>query len=326
MTLLSIVPNGARLSICCAACLLAQDRTFRTEIHVVQVPVTVTNQAGANIDGLKAGDFHVLDNGDERQFTLDTFGSGVAPISLAIAIQTSGISKPAIAKIRRIGGMIQPLVTGRRGEVAVLTFDDEIDWRLNFTSDADVLQRVIKKIDTGGLKQARMLDAVVDAADVMKERKGRRVLLLISETKDRGSHAKLEQAIQAVEREAIEVFAATYSAQATPWTANPDDLPPPSGANYLAIFTEMARLGKTNHAIALSQATGGTNYPFLRERGVEKAIENLGVDVHAQYILSFPQTPGSEGMHRIDVSLPNRSDVRIRSRRAYWAEPGDPAK
>jgi VWFA-related protein len=299
----------------CAAYLLAQDRTFRTDIRVVQVPVTVTNQAGANIDGLKAGDFSVLDNGAERQFTLDTFGTGVAPISLAIAIQTSGISKPAIAKIRRIGGMIQPLVTGRRGEVAVLTFDDEIDWRLNFTSDADVLQKVIKKIDTGGPMQARMLDAAVDVADAMKDRKGRRVLLLISETKDRGSHAKLEQAIAAVEREGIEVFAATYSAQAASW-----------GANYLAIFTEMARLGKTNHAIALTQATGGANYPFLRERGVEKAIENLGVDVHAQYILSFPQPPGAEGMHRIDVSLPNRSDLRIRSRRAYWAEPGDPAK
>lgn len=312
--------------VCGAACLLAQDRTFRTETRVVQVPVTVTNQAGANIDGLKSGDFSVLDNGEERQFTLDTFGSGVAPISLAIAIQTSGISKPAIAKIRRIGGMIQPLVTGRRGEVAVLTFDDEIDWRLNFTSDADVLQRVIKKIDTADLKQARMLDAVIDAADVMKDRKGRRVLLLISEAKDRGSHAKLEQAIQAVEREGVEVFVATYSAQATSWTANPDNLPPPSGANYLAIFTEMARLGKTNHAIALSQATGGTNYPFLRERGVEKAIENLGVDVHAQYILSFPQPRGAEGMHRIDVSLPNRAGVLIRSRRAYWAGDSDPAK
>lgn len=316
----------ARLSVCCAVCLFAQDRTFRTEVHVVQVPVTVTNEKGGNIDGLKARDFTVLDNGDDRQFTLDTFGTGVAPISLAIAIQTSGISKPALAKIRRIGGMIQPLVIGRRGEAAVLTFDDEINWRLNFTSDADALQRVIKSIDTGGLMQSRLLDAVVDVADVMKDRKGRRVLLLISENKDRGSHAKLESAIQAVEREGIEVFAATYSAQATSWTASPDDLPPPSGANYLAIFTELARTGKTNHVIALTQATGGASYPFLRERGVEKAIETLGVDVHAQYILSFPQPPDAEGMHRIDVSVPNRSDVRIRSRRAYWAEPAHPAK
>jgi VWFA-related protein len=309
-----------------AVCVFAQDRSFRTEIRVVQVPVSVTDEKGANVDGLKAPDFSVLDDGEERRFSLDTFGTGVAPISLAIAIQTSGISKPAITKIRRIGGMIQPLVIGRRGEAAVLTFDDEIAWRLDFTSDSDAIQKTIRKIDTGDLKQARMLDAVVDVADAMKERKGRRVLLLISETKDRGSHAKLEDAIQAVERTGIEVFAATYSAQATSWTASPDDLPPPTGANYFAIFTEMARVGKTNHMIALTQATGGSHYPFFRERGIEKAIETLGVDVHAQYILSFPQPPGAEGMHRIDVSLPNRSDVRIRSRRAYWAEPEIPAK
>jgi VWFA-related protein len=316
-----------RLSLWCAVCLCAQERTFRTGIHVVQVPVTVTNKAGANLDGLKARDFRLLDDGEERPFSLDTFGTGVAPISLAIAIQTSGISKPAIAKIRRIGGMIQPLVTGHRGEAAVLTFDDDINWRLNFTADSDALQRVVKRIESGDSPmRARMLDAVVDVADLMKDRKGRRVLLLISESKDRGSHASLEEAIRAVEREGIEVFAATYSAQAISWIANPDDLPPPSGPNYLAIFSELARTGKTNHAIALTQATGGTTYPFLRERSIEKAIETLGVDVHAQYILSFPQAPDAEGMHQIDVSLPNRGDVLIRSRRAYWAQPDDHAK
>jgi VWFA-related protein len=315
-----------RISVWCAACLLAQERPFTTDVRVVQVPVTVTNQAGAHIDGLKAGDFSVLDNGEERRFALDTFGAGVAPISLAIAIQTSAISKPAIAKIRRIGGMIQPLVIGRRGEAAVLTFDDEINWHLNFTSDSEAIQKVIRQIETGDPAQARMLDAVVDVADAMRDRKGRRVLLLISESKDRGSRANLEDAIQAVEREGIEVYAATYSAQATSWIANPDDLPPPSGSNYLAVFREMSRAGKTNHTIALTQATGGASFSFLRERGIEKAVEMLGVDVHAQYILSFPQPAYAEGMHRIDVSAPKRGDVRIRARRAYWAERADPSK
>jgi hypothetical protein len=58
----------------------------------------------------------------------------------------------------------------------------------------------------------------------------------------------------------------------------------------------------------------------LRERGIEKAIETLGVDVHSQYILSFPEETAAKGMHRIDVSLPNRNDVRIHARRAYWVD------
>ncbi|MDE3197719.1 MAG: VWA domain-containing protein [Acidobacteriota bacterium] len=313
-----------KLAIFCCLAALAQERQFRTGIRVVQVPVTVTNESGGHVDGLKPGDFQVLDNGEPRQVTLDTFGRGFAPISLAIAVQTSGLSKPAVAKIRRIGSLIVPLVIGRRGEAAILTFDDEIQWRQDFTSDTASIQKAIRAIQTGESKQGHMLDTVVDVASAMKERKGRRVLLLISESRDRGSKAKLEDAVQAVEREGVEVFAATYSAQATTWTAQPEDLPPPSGANYLAVFTEMARLGKTNHASALTQATGGAQYPFLRERTIEKAIETLGVDVHAQYILSFPEPADAAGMHEIAVSMPNRTDLHIRARRAYCAESGVP--
>ncbi len=312
------------LLVLAAFSLAAQQPSFRTETRIVQVPVSVTDSKGANVDGLKAPDFRLEDDGVARPVTLDTFGSGAAPISLVIAIQTSGISKPAVAKVRRIGVMIQPLVIGKRGEAAVVTFNDDIDWRLNFSHNGDAIQHAIKAIQAPdsprSSMQARLLDTVFDAADLMKDRPGRRVLLVISENKDRGSHTKLEQAMEAVERQGIEVFAATYSAAATTWIADPGDLPPPSGANYLTVFTELFRLGKTNHALALTQATGGSDYTFLRERGIEKAIESLGVDVHSQYILSFPQPKDAHGMHRIELSIPNRTDLRIRARQAYWAD------
>ncbi|MES1257472.1 MAG: VWA domain-containing protein, partial [Acidobacteriota bacterium] len=266
----------------------AQERPFRTEIRVVQVPVSVTDAQGRNVDGLKARDFLVLDDGAPQAIELDTFGTGVAPISLVIAIQASGVSTPAMVKIRRIGGMIQPLVIGHRGEAAVLTFDNQIKWRQDFTSESDLLQASVRNLKSTSQSQARLFDAVIDAAIRMKDRKGRKVVLLISESRDRGSEARLEHAIEAVEREGVEVFAAPYSAFANAWIAKPEDLPPPSAPNYLAIFTELFRLAKTNDTQALTRATGGSEYPFLRERAIEKAVESLGVEVHSQYILSFP--------------------------------------
>src|SRR4051794_35482491 len=104
----------------CAVRALAQDQSFRVETRVVQVPVTVTDTRGRNVEGLTARDFKVLDDNLPRDITLDTFGAGVAPISLTIAVQSSGISAAALAKIRRIGGLIQPLVIGRRGEAAII--------------------------------------------------------------------------------------------------------------------------------------------------------------------------------------------------------------
>jgi VWFA-related protein len=299
--------------------LSAQDRTFRVETNVVQVPVSVTDKNGRDVENLAARDFAVLDDGAPQAITLDKFGTGVAAISLAIAIQSSGVSTPALVKIRRIGGMIQPLVIGKRGEAAIVTFDSHVVWRQDFTSDAAAIQSSVRSLKSGAPMQARMLDAVAEIAGRMRERTGRRALLLISESRDRGSETSFQQAIEAVAREGIEVFGAHYSAYSTAWTAKREDLPPPSAPNFLAIFTELGRLGKTNDVDALAQATGGSDYPFLKERGLEQAIEKLGVEIHSQYILSFPRREGAAGMHRIEVSVPGQSELRIRARRAYWA-------
>jgi VWFA-related protein len=310
----------AFLLICATGPLPAQQPPFRAETNVVQVPVSVKDKNGRDVEDLAARDFTLLDDGVPREISADKFGIGVAPISLAIAIQSTGISRPALVNIRRIGGMIQPLVVGRRGEAAIVTFDREVSWRQDFTSDSGAIQSAVKNFRTGAQMQARMLDAVFEIAGRLRERPGRRALLLISESRDRGSETNFQQAMEAVAREGVEVFGAHYSAYSSTWTARPEDLPPPSAPNFLAIFTEFGRLGKTNDVEALTQATGGSDYPFLKERGLEQAIEKLGVDIHRQYILSFPRREVAAGMHRIEVSVRGRADLRIRARRAYWAD------
>ena len=144
-----------RTSLCLVCCLAisrgaitAQIQTappaFRAETNVVQVPVTVTDKKGLRVEGLSAHDFTLLDDGVPRQITLDTFGTGVAPISLVVAIQSTGISTPALKKIRRIGGMIQPLVIGSQGEAALVTFDSEVTWLQDFTADSEKIQNAIR--------------------------------------------------------------------------------------------------------------------------------------------------------------------------------------
>jgi VWFA-related protein len=277
----------------------------------------------------------VLSDGIDQDVTLDSFDTGVAKISLVIAVQTSGISTPALTKIRRIGGMIQPLVIGSGGEAAVVSFDDKVTWSQDFTSDSGAIQRAVENLKPGSYTDARMLDAVAEVSDRMKQRRGRKVLLLISESRDRGSKIKFEQAMEAVGSQGIEVFGAHYSAYSTALVAKPGDRPDlhdapapriegPDGsptANPLAIFTELGRLGKVNAIEALTRSTGGSDYPFLKERGVESAIEKLGVEVHSQYILSFLPRGEPKGMHRIDVSVRGRNDLRVHSRRDWWPDP-----
>jgi VWFA-related protein len=304
---------------CCLSGLAAQNQPFRVQSKVVQTPVSVVDKHGRSVDGLTAADFTVLDDGVPQQVTLDTFDTGVAHISLTIAIQSSLTSKLALAKIRRIGGMIQPIVTGVDGEAAVVTFDSEVKWLQDFTRDDEKIRFAMKSLKAAHAARARMLDAVAEIAERMKQRKGRKVLLLISEGHDQGSEAKFQDVVNTLEREGIEVFGARYSAYAMTWIAKSEDFPEKPELDEM-FFAQLFRLGATNQMRALAVATGGSDYPFLRERGIEKVIEELGVEVRSQYILSFPQRENAPAIHRIEVTVSNRSDLLIRSRRGYWAD------
>ena len=330
-----------RLTVCmlsCIGCVTAQRGPLRVQTNVVQVPVIVTDKDGRNVDGLVARDFSVLDNGVRQEVSMDDFGAGLAPISLAIAIQTSGISTPALAKVRNIGGLIQPLVTGARGEVSVVTFDSQIKVLQDFTPDDDKIRSAVKNLKpASSMDRARMIDAIVEVARHMQDRQGRKVLLLISETRDRGSETTFQQCMEEVEHQGIEVFSAHYSAYATSLLAKPREmpsLPPPGisgdpadwpgappGVDFLAIFAEIGHLAKTNALQALTRVTGGSDFSFAKESGIESAIGKLGLELHSQYVLSFPQRRSGVGIHQIEVLVPRRDDLRIRSRRSYWADP-----
>jgi VWFA-related protein len=302
----------------CLAATGAQDRPFRVQTRIVQVPAVITDRNGHNIDGLLARDFTVLDNDVPQEITVDDFAAGLPPISLVIAIQSSAISKLALTEIRRIAGMIHPLVTGRRGKAAVVSFDGETRWLQDFTASDDEIRAAIKSVKPGALSGAHMFDMIVDVAARTKTRPGRKILLLISQSQDAGSSAKFQQAVEAVEREDIEVFAAHYSAYAMSWIAKSEDFPEKPELDAM-FFAELARIGATNHVKALALATGGADYPFARQRGIENAIGQLGTEIYSQYILSFPQREGSAGMHRIEVSV-DRIGLRVRARRAYWSD------
>jgi hypothetical protein len=216
--------------------LAAQNPRFDVQSRLVLVPVTVTGAKGRTIDGLDTNDFVVLDNGRPQKVTVDTMATGVAPLALVIAIQASGISKAVLEKVHRIGAMIQPLVTGERGCAGVVAFSERIVWLQDCTNDEDALARALEQVRPGAGKSARMLDAVYESIERLRKRpNSRRVLLLISESRDRGSETALDQVAMAVQASGVTAYAATYSAFNTAFTSK--HRPPLEGASGHADLT-----------------------------------------------------------------------------------------
>ena len=202
-----------------------------------------------------------------------------------------------------------------------------------------------------------MLDAVSEGIERLNRRPGsRRVLLLISESRDRGSEAEFEATLKAAQVSAITVYAATYSAFKTAMTAKPSDtapvyLPPqrespradagsPPGREHVPIppasqrvdilggLDELARLSQPQTTLLLAEATGGITLPFTRQKALEEAIEKLSAELHSQYVLSFAPAPSEDdSYHRLEVRVRRAGKYEVRARPGYWATAtGEPAQ
>jgi VWFA-related protein len=302
--------------------LAAQD--IKTNVHLVLVPTTVMDKHGTLIDGLSADDFVVTDDNVRQQVHLDTSDTVLAPVSLVVLVQSSGISTPALARIRLIGAMIKPLVIGDRGQAAVIAYDTEVRTFTEFTSDGGKLRTAFEDIEPRTIKQGKMIDAVIEGMKMLDTRPEnyRRIMIVMGESRDRGSRHKVGEAVELAQRAGVVVYSLTYSAQGQAWTSSSDNDPSmPGGPDYIGAIGEVARLGKTNDADAFAKATGGRHLGFLRQRSLEADISRLGEEIHSQYLLSFvPQESKNMGLHHIEVKVPKRPDAVVRTRPGYWAE------
>jgi VWFA-related protein len=297
--------------------------TIRTNVPLVLVPVTVTDRKGKFINGLSVDDFVVGDNGIRQKIRMDTSDTVVAPVSLVVAVQCSGISAAVLAKINKVGAMIQPLVIGERGRAAVVAFDDEVRVFQDFTSDGTKIRIAFEKIQGRVIKAGRMIDAAAESVKMLETRpeSSRRILLILSESRDRGSKSKLPQVIEQAQRASVMIYPATYSAHATPWTARPEDNPNmPGGPDYLGGIGELLRKTKINDADIFARATGGRHVSFETLKGLEETISRAGEDIHSQYLLSFVPSSSEAGYHALTVAIPSRPEWLIRARPGYWTQ------
>ena len=130
-------------------------------------------------------DFELYDNGKLQKITEDATSH---PISLVVAVQASANMEKLLPDIRKIGSLFSGLVLGETGEMAVLAFDHRVQTMTEFTSDPDKISNAFKNIKTGSTPN-HVNDAAMKGVNMLRTRDKarRRILLLISETRDSGS-------------------------------------------------------------------------------------------------------------------------------------------
>ncbi len=325
------------------------EQVFRATVKIVAAPAVVTDRSGNYVNGLQPGDFRLLDNEKPQNIHVDI---SYVPISLVMAVQANSSMEPVLPEIRRIGSLFKGEITGDQGEVAVLAFDHRIQVLQDFTSDTDKIEQSLNKLKAGS-SSSRMIDAVITASRMLSKRpqNHRKVLLLISETRDHGSEAKIPEALTRLQFDNVSVYCVNVNRLVTTVLAKqppppPDQVPPaartmaanapalPSyaeqtygnpmnSASFIPLFTGIFKAVKSvfveNPVEVVTKWTGGEDISFLRERDLERAIGSIGEELHAEYLISYaPNNKDEGGYHEIKVEVVNHPDVKVRTRPGYW--------
>jgi hypothetical protein len=99
----------------------------------------------------------------------------------------------------------------------------------------------------------------------------------------------------------------------------------PQGGDLLALAVWAVQHIKdkiVSHALEVSAvATGGEHYATWRDQSIEKAMDEIGGELHSQYTLTYaPQGTSPEGYHEITVKV-NRADLKVKARPGYYLAP-----
>jgi len=313
--------------------------------NVVTAPTVVLDAGGHLVNGLTAQDFVIFDNEKPQEFKVDvTF----QPIDLIVVVQADAVTYDVLPRIRKVAPLFDSLVTGESGQVSVIAFDHRIRVMQEFTSDPVKIRKALDTVQPGS-SSARQIDALSDATRMLSRRPKdrRRIILLISETRDKGSEGKLRDLLLLAEVNNVMVYTINMSrfintltaktpvprpspipveARRMPngQTATPNDMLQYNGwnSNALPAFVEIFRQAKSvfvsNPAEVLTKFTGGREYGFVSQRALEEAISGIGEELHSQYLISYtPSTLADGGWHTIRVEV-RRPNMTIRTRPGYW--------
>jgi VWFA-related protein len=320
---------------------------FRGGVEVVQAPVLVFDRDGNYVDGLQPFQFHLYDNGKEQNINVDVT---YQPISLVIVLQANAHVEGILPQVKKIGGLIAPLLIGEQGEAAVIAFDSRIRTLQDFTSDAEKITKAVKDINPGS-SSSRMIDAVSAATRMLRTRptNRRRIILYVGETRDVSSETRIREALMDLQYANVLFYPVDMSRLFSTLSAKPDpgrqDLRPPamhplpSGvpatpttvaqtygiggggrAEFIPMMVELFKdvkaIFKDNPVEAFTKGTGGTEYTFFRQRGLEDAIQKIGAELHSQYFVSYtPNNKDEGGFHTLEVTV---GPYKTQTRPGYW--------
>ena len=275
--------------------------TLKVDVNLVNVFVTVTDAQGSPIGGLKKDNFVLQEDGHEQKIAIFDKESAV-PLSIALAIDTSLSTRRDLPLEQASAKHFVHTILRPVDALSVYAFSEEVhETTAGYTSNLKRIDEAIGRLRVGAA--TALYDAIYLASRSLDHRKGRKVMVLITDGGDTISRVDYKEALRAAE----EAEALVYSIIIVP------------------IESSAGRETGGEHVlIQLSEDTGGKYYYATSIAQLDEAFRKISDELRTQYLLAYypSQRASFSEFRRIEVKVagvPESAGYHVRHRAGYYS-------
>jgi Ca-activated chloride channel family protein len=271
---------------------LAGDRYIEEiEVNVVELPVSVTDEAGAPVTDLAEGDFTVLENGAPQKISSFNFASNL-PISVGVLLDHSGSMQKRMAEAKSAAGDFFRSIVGRNDRAFIAAFASDPAKFAPFVSDVPTLEAQVDAIPEAGGGTA-LYDAIVTGLYRFRNVQGRKALIVITDGEDTTSRLAYDDMLTYARASRVPLY-------------------------FIGIGMRSISLGGSGTMKSLASESGGVAY-FIRDaKQLGETYKQLEKELRSQYLLSYhAQASTKDQAYRTVEVKANRPGARVRTIRGY---------
>jgi VWFA-related protein len=322
-------------------------------VRNVTTPVTVFDTGGNFVYDLEKDEFKIYDNGELQSIL--SFDTEMRRLSLVIVVETNDNTAPFLDSVHGLASMFSEMVMGPQGEVAVLTYSDRVAMPLDFTTDGDKLDTVLRGLHGrgGGMHLDDALARALSMLDDPRKKGNRKVAIIFSDGFNMGSQMSRSEIVKRSMNSDITLYGLGFSptrglmarpqkdpapdlvnesvarslppgAAPTPTVAsNTYDTSIPLVAILLGLGEEAKKMVFKSSLEYFARYSGGRFYQKWGKDTVQEALNQIATEIHSQYELAYsPSNFSQVGFHKIEVQV-RRPGAKVRAR-AGWFYQGEP--
>jgi len=254
--------------------------TFKVNVKLVNVFTTVTDANGAPVGGLKKEDFKIYEDGVQQNIAVFARESAL-PLSIILGLDASlSTRKDLPLEIESAKRFSRAILRPQDG-LSVMEFSEIVKEVVPFTSDERRIEQGITRIQSAGA--TALYDAIFLGASALEKRKGRKVMVLITDGGDTMSQTSYQESLRAAQISETILYAIIM----VPIEAN-------AGRD----------LGGEHALIQMATDTGGKYYYATSINQLDRAFRQISEELRTQYLIAYyPPKKSSEEYRRIKVEV-----------------------